>query len=73
MSLSRILGGHVVLPMVATYMFLHYGKPLAESISSVFGGYILGIISLYTRKIWGGIMIHVGIAWLMELLGWWQG
>jgi len=53
MSLSRILGGHVVLPMVATYMFLHYGKPLAESISSVFGGYILGIISLYTRKIWG--------------------
>lgn len=68
----RILGPYVVLPMIATYCFLHFGKPLGESISSIFGGYILGIIALNSRNIWGGILIHVGVAWTMELFGWLQ-
>jgi len=68
----RVLGPYAVLPMVATYCFLHFGKPLGESISSIFGGYILGIISLNSRNIWGGIFIHLGVAWLMELFGWLQ-
>ena len=68
----RILGPYVVLPMAATYCFLHFGKPLGETISSIFGGYVLGIISLNSRNIQGGIFIHLGVAWLMELFGWWQ-
>lgn len=72
LAFTRFLGGQAVLAMAATYVFLHYGKPLAEAISSAFGGYILGIISLYTRKIWGGVMIHVGVAWLMEIIGYLQ-
>lgn len=67
MAFSRVLGENVVLAMAATYCYLHFGKPLGESISSIFGGYILGIIALRTEHIWGGIMIHVGVAWLMEL------
>jgi len=31
---------------------------------------VLGIISLNSRNIWGGIFIHLGVAWLMELFGW---
>jgi hypothetical protein len=65
----RYLGPYVVLPMIATYCVLHFGKPLTESISSVFGGYILGIIALNHKSIWGGVIIHMGIAWLMELVG----
>ena len=72
-AFTRTLGGYAVLPMVATYAFLHFGKPLGETISSVFGGYVLGIISYNSRNIWGGIFIHLGVAWLMELLGWLQG
>ncbi|MDH5608366.1 MAG: CPBP family intramembrane metalloprotease [Cyclobacteriaceae bacterium] len=68
-SMTRFFGSYAVLPMVVSYCFLHFGKPLTESISSVFGGYVLGIVSLYNKNIWGGVMIHVGIAWLMELLG----
>ncbi|MEQ9231970.1 MAG: CPBP family intramembrane glutamic endopeptidase [Cyclobacteriaceae bacterium] len=68
----RILGPYVVLPMIATYCFLHFGKPLGESISSIFGGYVLGIIAMNSRNIWGGIFIHLGVAWLMELFGWLQ-
>jgi hypothetical protein len=68
----RILGPYVVLPMISTYCFLHFGKPLGESVSSLFGGYILGIISMNSRNVWGGIFIHLGVAWLMELFGWLQ-
>jgi len=71
-AFTRTLGSYAVLPMVATYAFLHFGKPLGETISSVFGGYILGIISYNSRNIWGGIFIHLGVAWLMELFGWLQ-
>ncbi len=71
-AFSRTLGPHAVLPMVVTYCFLHFGKPLGETISSIFGGYILGIISYYSRNVWGGIVVHIGVAWIMELAGWWQ-
>lgn len=69
-AFARTLGSYAVLPMVATYAFLHFGKPLGETISSIFGGYVLGIISYNSRNIWGGIFIHLGVAWLMELFGW---
>lgn len=69
LALARYLGPYVVLPMAATYCYLHFGKPWGEAFSSIFGGYILGIIALYSRHIWGGIFIHLGVAWLMELLG----
>jgi len=68
----KTLGGYAVLPMVASYAFLHFGKPLTEAISSVFGGYILGIISYNSKNVWGGIIIHMGVAWTMELFGYLQ-
>lgn len=55
-----------VLPMIVWYATIHFGRPLGETISSLFGGYILGVLALSTRSIWGGLFIHIGIAWLME-------
>ncbi len=72
-AFTRTLGSYAVLPMIVTYAFLHFGKPLSETISSVFGGYVLGIISYNSRNIWGGVFVHLGVAWLMELFGWLQG
>jgi hypothetical protein len=40
---------------------------MGELISSFFGGSLLGIIAYYSRSIVGGIIVHVGIAWMMEL------
>lgn len=71
-GLSKILGKNVVLPMAATYAVLHFGKPMGETVSSVFGGYILGIIALYSRNIWGGVFIHGGIAFFMEIFAFWR-
>jgi len=67
-GLLKILGRHAVVPMVVAYCFIHFGKPVGECISSVFGGYILGVIAYYSRNIWGGIIIHIGLAWLMEVV-----
>ncbi|HCZ35089.1 MAG TPA: CAAX protease family protein [Cytophagales bacterium] len=65
-GLAQVLGKDAILPMVTIYCYLHFGKPIGETISSIFGGYILGTIALYTRSVWGGVFVHVGVAWLME-------
>ncbi|MDZ4203643.1 MAG: CPBP family intramembrane glutamic endopeptidase [Bacteroidales bacterium] len=71
-GLAAMLGRNAILPMAATYAVLHFGKPLGESISSVFGGYLLGIVALYSRNIWGGVFVHAGVAGLMELFAFWR-
>ena len=63
----KVLGKEAVLPMAVTYCVLHFGKPMGEAISSIFGGYILGVFAYYSKNIWGGVFIHAGIAGLMEL------
>ncbi|TRX60863.1 CPBP family intramembrane metalloprotease [Fulvivirga sp. M361] len=72
LSLFTIMGRNAVIPMVVTYCFYHFGKPAGEAISSIAGGYILGVIALESRSILGGVMIHIGVAWLMELFAWLQ-
>ena len=62
-------GKDAILPMACFYCAIHFGKPLGECISSYFGGLLLGIIIYNTRSIWGGLLVHLGIAWLMEIAG----
>ncbi len=69
LAFARWAGMGAILPMAMFYCTIHFGKPLGECISSYFGGMILGIVSYHTRTIVGGFMVHVGIAWLMELGG----
>lgn len=65
----KYLGKYAILPMAVTYCVLHFGKPMTEAISSIFGGLILGIIAIKHKNIRGGILIHVGMAWSMEIIG----
>jgi hypothetical protein len=62
-------GKDAILPMACFYCTIHFGKPLGECISSYFGGLLLGIVAYETRSILGGLMVHIGIAWMMELGG----
>ncbi len=71
-GMARFLGRGTVLPMVVMYAFLHFGKPMGEAIGSIFGGYILGVIALRSRNIFGGIIIHMGVAMLMEIAAFYQ-
>lgn len=71
-GMIAIMGKESILPMVSVYVFLHFGKPLGETISSFFGGYILGVLAYYTRHIWGGVILHIGVALTMEIMGFFQ-
>ncbi len=66
-SLGAIMGKQCVLPIALFYFSIHLEKPMVEAISSFFGGVILGVIAYNSKSIWGGWVVHVGIALLMEL------
>lgn len=69
LAFARWAGKDAILPMAIFYCTIHFGKPIGECISSYFGGLILGVVTYHTRTIMGGFLVHVGIAWLMELAG----
>ena len=68
-GLMRFVGIDCILPMAAFYCTIHFGKPIGECISSYFGGLALGVIAYRTKSIIGGLMVHLGIAYLMEMGG----
>ena len=68
-GMMRVLGKDAILPMVGLYVAIHFGKPLTETISSAFGGYILGALAFRTQNIWGGVLIHILVALTMEIMG----
>ncbi len=70
LSLARICGTHCIIPIACFYCTIHLGKPMGEAVSSFWGGLLLGIISFNSQSIWGGLIVHLGIAWLMEAAGW---
>jgi hypothetical protein len=66
----RYAGERAILPMAAFYCTIHFGKPLGECISSFVGGLVLGVLAYRTRSILGGLIVHLGLAWMMEIGGW---
>jgi hypothetical protein len=71
-GMMSVLGRGAVLSMAVVYCMLHFGKPAGEAISSIFGGYILGVVAYETRSVWGGVIVHIGLAWLMEIVAFLQ-
>ena len=69
LAFIKVAGRDAILPMACFYCTIHFGKPLGECISSYFGGMLLGIVVFHTRSILGGLVVHLGIAWMMELGG----
>jgi membrane protease YdiL (CAAX protease family) len=67
-GLRRAIGVYAIPVMVVPYCMIHYGKALPETFGSIIAGLILGTIALRTRSIWGAVMIHVGVALMMDLL-----
>jgi hypothetical protein len=69
-GLVRYAGEKAILPMAAFYCTIHFGKPLGECITSFAGGLVLGVLAYRTRSVLGGLIVHLGLAWMMELGGW---
>jgi len=66
--LQRAFGGHAIWIMVIPYCMIHFQKPAAEALGAVGAGVVLGGLALWTRSIWSGVLIHVAVAWTMDLL-----
>jgi hypothetical protein len=66
--LRRSLGPYAIFVMIVPYCMIHFGKPAAESTGAIFAGIALGTLAMATRSIWGGVVIHISIAWTMDLL-----
>jgi hypothetical protein len=67
-GMGLVMGRSAVLPMVAVYVALHFGKPVLETMSAIVGGYFLGTLAYQTKHIWGGVIIHMGIAFAIEMI-----
>lgn len=67
-GLRRALGGNAIFVMLVPYCMIHYGKPLPETIGALGAGLILGTMAMRTKSIWGGVLIHVGVAVTMDVL-----
>lgn len=68
-GLARWLGPSAVLAATTWYCVAHFGKPFGEAVASIIGGHALGVLAYRTGHIWGGIIVHMGLAWTMELFG----
>lgn len=67
-TLASEIGDLAIYVMVVPYVMIHFGKPLAEVVGAVVAGCALGWMALRTRSIWGGVFVHIAVAWSMDFL-----
>jgi membrane protease YdiL (CAAX protease family) len=66
-ALARYIGSLAIFVMIVPYCMIHFGKPLAECLGSILAGVVLGTVALRTGSIYGGVVVHCGVAWSMDL------
>jgi membrane protease YdiL (CAAX protease family) len=67
-ALAPRFGSGAIFVMIVPYCMIHYGKPLPETLGAIGAGLILGTLAMRTRSIWGGVLIHIGVAISMDVL-----
>ncbi|MFO0683258.1 MAG: CPBP family intramembrane glutamic endopeptidase [Sandaracinus sp.] len=66
-AMKRQLGSYAIFAMVVPYCMIHFGKPFPETLAAIVAGLFLGTLSMKTRSIWSGFLIHVSVAISMDL------
>ena len=64
----RGFGAGAILCMVVPYCMIHYGKPYLEACGAIVAGTVLGSLSMKTRSIYAGFLVHITVAILMDFL-----
>jgi membrane protease YdiL (CAAX protease family) len=82
-ALRPALGANAIWIMCVPYLMIHFPKLWLEATGAILFGFFLGILALRSRSIWGGVMVHVGIALTMDIaallrkgefpVDWWPG
>ncbi len=64
----RVFGTGAIFAMVVPYCMIHYGKPYLEACGAIVAGTVLGSLSMKTRSIYAGFLVHMTVAILMDFL-----
>jgi membrane protease YdiL (CAAX protease family) len=67
-ALRRTFGMGAIFVMVVPYCMIHYGKPYLEAHAAIVAGVVLGSLAMRTRSIYAGFLVHVAVAFSMDLL-----
>jgi membrane protease YdiL (CAAX protease family) len=71
-ALRRSFGSGAIFAMVVPYCMIHYGKPFFEANGAIVAGIALGSLSMKTRSIYQGFLVHITVAGLMDWLALWH-
>lgn len=66
-ALRPAIGANAVWVMCVPYLMIHFPKLWLEATGAILFGLFLGILALRSRSIWGGVMVHAGVAVSMDL------
>ena len=66
-SMKSSMGSYAIFAMVVPYCMIHFGKPFLETMAAIVAGVVLGTLSMKTRSIWSGFLIHVSVAVSMDM------
>jgi membrane protease YdiL (CAAX protease family) len=64
----KTLGSGAIFAMTLPYCMIHYGKPYLEANGAILAGIFLGSLSMKTKSIYAGFLVHITVALLMDLL-----
>jgi len=67
-ALRRSFGSGAIFAMAVPYCMIHFGKPYPETIGAIIAGVFLGSLSMKTKSIYQGFLVHITIAALMDWL-----
>lgn len=67
-ALRRSLGAAAILVMCVPYTMIHFGKPYLEAHGALIAGIVLGSLSMKTKSVYSGFLLHVSVAFGMDLL-----
>lgn len=66
-SLKPSLGAYSILAMMVPYTMIHFQKPPAEAFAAILAGIFLGWISYRNGTIWLGLILHLTVAFSMDI------
>jgi membrane protease YdiL (CAAX protease family) len=67
-ALRRSFGSGAIFAMAVPYCMIHYGKPFFEANGAIVAGIALGSLSMKTKSIYQGFLVHITVAGLMDWL-----
>jgi len=66
-ALRPAIGANAIWVMCVPYLMIHFPKLWLEATGAILFGLFLGILALRSRSIWGGFLVHAGIAVTMDV------